>query len=61
MPQFQTRERPTTRVQKGLERLLVAYGRRDEYLKRWVQRKEFAHGVDQARNYRLVIRLSSWL
>jgi hypothetical protein len=35
-------KRPTTRVQKGLERLLVAYGRRNQRFKCWVQLEKFS-------------------
>ena len=56
-PGKQDAERPTTRVQKSLERLLVANRRRYYSFECWVDVKEFSQGRDQTRYDGLVVCL----
>jgi hypothetical protein len=57
-PGKQDAERPTTRVQKSLERLFVANRRRYQSFECWVQIEEFSQGRDQSRNDGLVVCLA---
>jgi hypothetical protein len=53
----QDAERPTTRVQESLERLLIANRRRDQGFERRIKVEEFSQGRDQTWNDGLVVCL----